>query len=132
MHQKILGELDLKIHDTNIQNLKETKYLGLQINRPLTWKKHLDTISRKVSRALGVLKQAKQVLPHNVLKNLYIYIKESHFRYCSHVWGCFSTTYINRLQKLQNRAARIITNSAFDTPCQTTISKPWSKIDQRT
>ena len=39
-------------------------------------------------------------------------------RYCSSVWGCCSTTYINRLQKLQNRAVRIITNSAFDTPAK--------------
>ena len=59
-HQTILGELDLKIRDTNIQNGKEIKYLGLQIDRHLTWKKHVDTISRKVSRALGVLKHAKQ------------------------------------------------------------------------
>ena len=51
-HQKVLGELDLKICDTNIQNVKETKYLGLQIDGHLTWNKHVDTISRKVSRAL--------------------------------------------------------------------------------
>ena len=44
-HQKILGEIGLKIRDTNIQNLKETKYLGLQIDRHLTWKKGVDTIS---------------------------------------------------------------------------------------
>ena len=35
-HQKILGELELKIRDTNIQNVKETKYLGFQIDRHLT------------------------------------------------------------------------------------------------
>ena len=34
------------------------------------------------------------------------------------VWGCCSTTYINRLQKLQNRAVRMINNSAFDTPAK--------------
>ena len=62
-HQKILGELDLKIRDTNIQNVKETKYFGLQIDRHLTGKKHVDKISRKVSRALGVLKHAKKFLP---------------------------------------------------------------------
>ena len=116
--QKVLGELDLKIRDTNIQNVKETKYLGLQIDRHLTWKKHVDTISRKVSRALGVLKHARKFLQQNILKNLYISIIEPHFRYCSSVWGCCSTTYINRLQKLQNRAVRMITNSAFDTPAK--------------
>ena len=69
-HQKVLGELDLKIRDTNIQNVIETKYLGLQIDRHLTWTKHVDAISRKVSRALGVLKHAKKFLPQNILKNL--------------------------------------------------------------
>jgi len=68
-HQMVLGELDLKIRDTNIQNGKETKYLGLQIDRNLPWKKHVDSISRKVSRALGVLKHATQFLPQNILKN---------------------------------------------------------------
>ena len=81
-------------------------------------KKHVDALSRKVYRALGVLKHAKKFLQQNILKNLYISIIESHFRYCSSVWGCCSTTYINRLQKLQNRAVRMITNSAFDTPAK--------------
>ena len=80
-HQGILGELDLKIRDKNIQNVKETKYLGLKIDRHLTWQKHVDTISRKVSRAIGVLKHAKQFLPLNILKNLYRNIVEPHFRY---------------------------------------------------
>ena len=31
--QKLLGELDLKIHDTSIQNVKEAKYLGIQFDR---------------------------------------------------------------------------------------------------
>ena len=122
------GELDLKIRDTNIQNVKGTKYFGLQIDRHLTWKKHADTISRKVSRALGVLKHAKQLLPQSILKNLYISITEPHFRYRSSVWGYCSTTYIKRLQKLQNRAVRMITNSAFDTPAKLFS---WYKIDQR-
>jgi len=45
-HQKILGALDLKIRDTNIQNVKETKYLSVQIDRHLSWKYRVDTISR--------------------------------------------------------------------------------------
>ena len=35
-HQKILGELDLKLRETDIQNVEETKYLGLQIGNHLT------------------------------------------------------------------------------------------------
>ena len=69
-HRKKIDELDLKICDANIQNVKETKYLSLQIDGHLAWKKHVDTISRKISRALGVLKHAKQYLLQNILKSL--------------------------------------------------------------
>ena len=110
--QGILCELDLKLHDTNIQNAKETKYFGLQIDRHLTWKKLAVAISRKVSRAIGVMKQAKQFLPQNILKILYRSIVEPHFRHYSSVWGRCSTTDINRVQKLQNRSVRIITKAS--------------------
>ena len=44
---------------------------------------------------------------------MYRGIVEPHFRYCCSVWGCFGKTRIDNLQKLQNRAARIVTNSSF-------------------
>ena len=45
--------------------------------------------------------------------------------------GCSGVTEINQLQKLQNRAARIVTGSSFDTLCQP-LSKElgWKTIDQ--
>ena len=70
-HQRILGELDLKIRDTSIQNVKETKYLGLQIDRHLTWKNYVDTISRKVSRAIGVFEAGKTRVHSTPLQNHY-------------------------------------------------------------
>ena len=121
--QKLLRELDLKIRDTNIQNVNEAKYLGLHIDRHLTWKKHVDIMWREVSRAIGVLKYAKNFLLHNILKNLYVSIIEPHFQYCCSVWGYCSMNDINRLQKQQNRAIRIITKSEFDAPVKPLLSK---------
>ena len=48
-------------------------------------------------------------------------ILEPHFRYCCYVWGCCGNTDINQLKKLQNRAARIVTNSSFDSPSRPLI-----------
>ena len=45
-------------------------------------------------------------------------IIEPHFRFCCSVWGVCSTTSLNKLQKLQNRAARIATSSPYDAPFQ--------------
>ena len=39
---------------------------------------------------------------------------EPHFQYCCSVWGCCNAAEIQHLQKLLNRAARIVTNSSFD------------------
>ena len=37
------------------------------------------------------------------------------------MWGCCGATKLQTLQKLQNRAARIVTNSKFDTPAMALI-----------
>ena len=65
----------------------------------------------KVSRALGFLKYAKKFLQQGTLSKMYRGIVEPHFRYCCSVWGCCGKTQIDALQRLQNRAARIVTNS---------------------
>ena len=68
---------------------------------------------RTVSRALGFLEYAKKFLPQDTLSKMYKGIVEPHFRYCCSVWGCCGKTQLDNLQKLQNRAARVVTNSSF-------------------
>ena len=45
---------------------------------------------------------------------LYRSLIEPYFRYCCPVWGSCSASALDKLQKLQNRAARIVTNSPYD------------------
>ena len=108
-------DLDLKIRDNDLEVVKKTKYLGVQIDCSLNWKEQIKAVSSKVSRAVGFLRHAKSFLP-KTLQTLYTGTVDPHFRYCCSVWGCAALTEINQLQKLQNRAARIITNSSFDAP----------------
>ena len=65
------------------------------------------------------------------MKTLYTGIVEPHFRYCCSVWGRAGSTDINQLQELQNRAARIITNSRFDTQSRPLIAElGWQTIEE--
>ena len=124
-------DLDLKIRDNDLEVVKKTKYLGVQIDCSLDWKEQIKAVSSKVSRAVGFLKHAKSFLPKETLQTLYTGIVEPHFRYCCSVWGCAGLTEINQLQKLQNRAARIITNSSFDAPGGPLIEgMGWKTIDE--
>ena len=99
-------KLNLKIRGSELDVVKKTKYLGVQVDNCLDWKEHIKAVSTKASRAIGFLKHAKNIL---------------HFRHCCSVWGCCGTTDINQLQKLQNRAARIVTNSSYDAPSRPLI-----------
>ena len=103
-----------KIKEKEIERRHEAKYLGVQIDDKLNWKGHIRAVSAKVSRAVGFLKYSKRYLPIATVKTLYTSIVEPHFQYCCSVWGCCSAAEIQHLQKLQNRAARIVTNSRFD------------------
>ena len=50
---------------------------------------------------------------------------------CCNLRHLFKQTDINQLQKLQNRAARIITNSSFDTPTRPLIVElGWQTIEE--
>ena len=115
----------------NLKFVQKTKYLGVQIDKSLDWKEHIKITSSNVSKAVGFLRHAKPFLPEETLKTLYTGIIEPQFCYCCLVWGCSGDSEINQLQKLQNRAARIVTGSSFDTPCQPLIKElGWKTIDQ--
>ena len=48
-------------------------------------------------------------------KPLYQHNKTNN-RYCYFDWGCCGKTEINRLQRLQNKAIRMISGSSYDAP----------------
>ena len=89
--------------------------MGTALDYSLNWKDQVRAVYLKVSRGLCILKHAKKFLPFSALTSLCNSIVEPHFRCCCSVWGCAGITEIYRLQKLQNRAARIVTISSFDT-----------------
>ena len=63
------------------------------------------------------------------LHKMYRGTVEPHFSYCCSVWGCYSETKLNSLQKIQNRAARIITNSPYDASAAPPLQNlGWSSI----
>ena len=53
-------------------------------------------------------------MPQSTLLNIFNSLVQPHFDYYSLVWGNCGKTLSNKLQKLQNRAARVITSSNFD------------------
>ena len=99
--------------------------------RELTWNVHIEHISKKIASCIGILKRSRSFVPFETLLCIYNALAQPHFDYCSVVWGnCNKSLYI-KLQKLQNRAARILTSSSYDANVDDlfTIRLGWQKLN---
>ena len=77
------------------------------------------------------MKYAKKYVPTATLKDIYKGIVEPNFNYCCSAWGSCGTTKLNKLQKLQNIAARAVMNSAFDSSATSLIQDlGWPTIEE--
>ena len=103
----------LVIRDEDISMIEHTKYLGVHVDQYLSWDIHIAEMIKKISRALGMIRHAKQYLPLCILQTMYRSMAEPYFHFCCPVWGVCGTTALNKLQKLQNLAARIVKNSPY-------------------
>ena len=120
-----------QINGDEIESTGNIKYLGVQIDPSLNWKEQINVAIGKISRGIGMLKYAKRYLSLQTIQRMYFSIVESHFRYCCSVWGCAGDTALRKLQKLQNRAARVVTNSPVDHASLPLISKlGWLTVNE--
>ena len=103
-----------RIGSEDVRLVSDVKYLRVQVDQELKWTNHLTTVTKKISRGIGILRCAKQYLPPATIETMYRSLVEPYFRYCCPVWGNAGVSIIGKLKKLQNRAAKLITNSPFD------------------
>src|SRR6218665_368353 len=54
---------DVCINETNLTQVRSTKFLGVFVDQHLDWKEHINYISAKVARNVGILTRAFRLLP---------------------------------------------------------------------
>ena len=123
------GDVEIKIDDQIIKRVDHIKSLGLTIDPHLSWSKHVEEILNKVSSAIGALKRVPPFISKGTAIQIYNALIMPHFDYCSPVWDCLIGYLSGKLQKLQNRAARVITKLPFDTSSNYLLSTfNWARL----
>ena len=102
------NKITLKIQRKAISENEYVKYLGVMVDAGLTWKPHIDYISKKVSRAIGILYKIRPQVNTVILKTLYYSLVYSHLNYAIEAWGSADLTHINTLHLQQKRIIRLI------------------------
>ena len=104
-----------------MKNSKGQKILGVTIDNKLTFKSHIKNLCKKASQKIGSLSRLSNHL-NNSQKGLALNsIVKSQFSYCPLVWMFCSRTSNNMVNKVLERALRVILNdheSNFETLLQ--------------
>ena len=88
----------------------EVLYLGVTLDKKLSFKPHVSNVSKKISKHLGILSNIKHLLTASIRKQVYSALIFPHVHYCSSVWSCCSHTELLRLHVLLNRACTCVLN----------------------
>ena len=99
----------------------------IRFDKNLSLECHINEISKKIASGISAIKRIRYFLPFEILHNVYNSLAQPHFDYCNVVWRNCSKNVSSKLQKLQNRAARVLTFSNYD--CSTMIISKFKVVE---
>ena len=107
----------LTFNDKIIPIRDSHKHLGVTMSTDLRFKTHVNNILLKFNRTLSPLFPIASLVPRQTLLHIYKMYIQPHIDYCDTIFDCHLTANDkSRLEKAQNRAARLITGTPRRTP----------------
>ena len=106
----------LNINDLTINSENSVKLLGIEIDNRLSFEKHISTLCNKASNQLNTIGRIQKFMgfkEKEVLLNSFVY---SNFNYCPLVWHFCSSKSLYKIEKIQERALRLLHND-FASDC---------------
>ena len=124
--------INVEIENKTIERVYHSKSLGVVIDDRLSWSNHINELCKKVSSGIGALRRVRPFISTTTAVQIYNALIQPHFDYCSSVWDGLSNTLSDKLQKLQNRAARVILRASYNTSSRSLLEKlNWVTLDKR-
>jgi hypothetical protein len=119
--------------DHILEEVDSCKYLGLSISNDLKWEEHVDTVCNKGNRTLGFLRRNLRYAPRKLKEQAYIAMVRSTLEYSATVWDPCLKKDINKIHRVEKRAARFIANDYRYDSSMSQIFKDlgWSALKDR-
>ena len=97
---------------STIQPTQSIRYLGVTIDRGLSFDEHIHNLCKRVRKLTYVFKQLRQVANQETIKMVYFALVQSILSYCVTTWGGAGKT---RMLEME-RAQRLILKVGFSKP----------------
>ncbi len=108
--------LALNLNDVVIECVNDMKYLGVIIDRHLTFTSHINKLCGKISSKIGLLWRVRSFIDDGLAMKLYNSLIYPHFLYCNFILDGTSKTNKNKLQIQHNNALRAVLRADYDIP----------------
>jgi hypothetical protein len=127
------NSLNITIGDASIDQTTDADYLGLRIDDSLSWKAQINKICKNIGAKIGELKHIRKSANQEMLLYFYDTFIQPVIDYGITLWSRVPKKDLNKIQKLQNTCARIITqNYDYNTRGLEIIkSLKWMNIRER-
>ena len=107
-NKKISKKLNFRISGQKIKPTNALKYLGVILEENLSWEKHLNTLVKRLGRAIGILAKLRHYVPKWLLRTVYYSLFNSHLIYGCQIWGNNNSILVNKVKKLQEKALKVM------------------------
>ena len=121
-----LGKINLtsiSVGEHRITVLDDIRNLGAYFGKNLSMKIHVDAKCTAAFHQLYSLRKIRKYLSHQATESLIHAFIFSHIDYCNGLLNGASKHLINKLQRIQNMAARLVYKLPKFRPCHTTTHK---------
>ena len=86
-NKKSKPPLSYFINNTPLEWVDSTTYLGVKINQKLSWCAHINDITIKANRVLGLLRRSLRECSSEAKTRAYTALVQPHTEYCAPVWN---------------------------------------------
>lgn len=117
-------QIDFKLYGTNIPYCDSTKFLGITLDKHLTFDKHISDIKKKCLDRLNIIKILScsyWKLSVKTLKQIYLSLIRSIIDYSAFIVPLLSKTRYKTIQAIQNTATRVIYKQPYDATTETLL-----------
>ena len=94
-----------------LEQVEDFIYLGITLTSKLKWDQHVSTVSSKASKVLGVVRRNLYNCPRSVRETAYRALVRPTLEYGSAAWDPYYEKDIQKLERVQRRAARFFTGN---------------------
>jgi hypothetical protein len=98
-----------------LESVDKAKYLGVTISDDLKWESHINNICGKANKTLGFLRRNLNIGSTSVKERVYKSLVRPSLEYACSVWDPHLNSDINKIEMVQQRAARYVTNRQHNT-----------------